>query len=64
MWSLMPQVKPAISTTRPISTTVRSGPTNPSVDALLARPESAWITRDLEQKALAHAIAEPSFRNT
>jgi len=30
----------------------------PDVDALLARPESAWITRDLEQKALAHAIAE------
>ena len=30
----------------------------PSVDVLLARPESAWITRDLEQKALAHAIAE------
>jgi superfamily II DNA or RNA helicase len=30
----------------------------PTVDALLARPESAWITRDLEQKALAHAIAE------
>jgi len=28
------------------------------VDGLLARPESAWITRDLEQKALAHAIAE------
>ena len=30
----------------------------PAVDALLARVESAWITRDLEQKALAHAIAE------
>jgi superfamily II DNA or RNA helicase len=30
----------------------------PGVDALLARPESVWITRDLEQKALAHAIAE------
>jgi hypothetical protein len=30
----------------------------PGVDAVLARPESAWITRDLEQKALAHAIAE------
>lgn len=30
----------------------------PGVDALLARPESAWISRDLEQKALAHAIAE------
>jgi hypothetical protein len=30
----------------------------PGVDVVLARPESAWITRDLEQKALAHAIAE------
>jgi hypothetical protein len=30
----------------------------PNVEALLARPESAWITRDLEQKALAHAISE------
>jgi hypothetical protein len=30
----------------------------PTVDTLLARPESAWITRELEQKALAHAIAE------
>jgi superfamily II DNA or RNA helicase len=30
----------------------------PGVDVLLACPESAWITRDLEQKALAHAIAE------
>jgi hypothetical protein len=27
------------------------------IDKLLARPESTWITRDLEQKALAHAIA-------
>ena len=30
----------------------------PGVDALLARPESRWITRDVEQKALAHAISE------
>jgi superfamily II DNA or RNA helicase len=30
----------------------------PGVDALLARPECTWITRDLQQKALAHAIAE------
>lgn len=30
----------------------------PNVDVLLARPECAWITRELEQKALAHAIAE------
>jgi len=27
------------------------------VDALLARPECRWITRELEQKALGHAIA-------
>jgi hypothetical protein len=33
-------------------------PDEPNVDVLLARPECAWITRDLEQKALAHAIAE------
>jgi SNF2 family DNA or RNA helicase len=30
----------------------------PGVDVLFSRPESAWITRDLEQKALARAIAE------
>jgi superfamily II DNA or RNA helicase len=30
----------------------------PDVDAFLARPECAWITRDLEQKALGHAIAQ------
>jgi hypothetical protein len=30
----------------------------PTVNVLLARPECAWITRDLEQKALAHAIVE------
>jgi len=30
----------------------------PGVDVLWARTESAWITRDLEQKALVHAIAE------
>jgi len=30
----------------------------PSVDALFARPECSWINRDLEQKALGHAIAE------
>jgi len=30
----------------------------PTIDALLSCPESGWITRDLEQKALAHAIAE------
>lgn len=29
----------------------------PKVQALLDRPESAWITRDLEQKALGYAIA-------
>jgi len=30
----------------------------PKVDALFSRPEFSWITRDLEQKALGHAIAE------
>ena len=29
----------------------------PSVEALLGRPECAWITRDLERQAQAHAIA-------
>lgn len=29
----------------------------PTIDALLGRPESAWISRDLEQKAISHAIA-------
>jgi SNF2 family DNA or RNA helicase len=28
------------------------------VDRLLSRPECAWITRDLEQKAAVHAIAQ------
>ena len=32
-------------------------PEEPAVDTLLARPECAWITRDLEQKALGHAVA-------
>jgi hypothetical protein len=30
----------------------------PNVDTILARPESAWITRDLEKTAQGHAIAE------
>jgi superfamily II DNA or RNA helicase len=29
----------------------------PTVDALLARPECTWITRELEQQAQSHAIA-------
>ncbi len=29
----------------------------PDVDAFLARPECAWITRELEQRAMQHAIA-------
>jgi SNF2 family DNA or RNA helicase len=29
----------------------------PDVDALLVRPECAWINRDVEQKALGHAVA-------
>jgi len=28
----------------------------PGADAIMARPEAAWITRELEQRALAHAI--------
>ena len=35
---------------------LRSG--EPGIDDFLARPESSRITRDLEQKALAHAITE------
>jgi len=30
----------------------------PNVEALLARPECAWISRELEQRALAYAIAQ------
>ncbi len=30
----------------------------PGVEAILARPECGWITRELEHQALAHAIAE------
>ena len=30
----------------------------PSVDQFFARPEFSWINRELEQKALGHAIAE------
>ena len=30
---------------------------DPALDALLDRPECAWITRDLEGQALGHAIA-------
>ena len=29
----------------------------PGVDALLGRPECAWINREVEQKALGHAVA-------
>ena len=32
-------------------------PDEPGVDAFLARPECAWIKRDLEQKAQGHAVA-------
>ncbi len=33
------------------------GAHEPGIDALLARPESGWIARDLEKRALSHAIA-------
>ncbi len=29
----------------------------PGIEALLARPESSWISRELEQKVLGHAVA-------
>jgi len=32
-------------------------PDEPGIDELLARPEFAWITRDLENRALSHAIS-------
>ncbi len=32
-------------------------PDDPAVDQLLESPECTWITRELEQKALSHAIA-------
>lgn len=33
-------------------------PSEPTVDDFFTRPEFAWISRDLEQQALSHAIAE------
>jgi len=30
----------------------------PDLEAILARPQCAWITRELEQKALGHTVAE------
>ncbi len=33
-------------------------PEEPNIEALLARPECAWISPDLEQQALAYAIAQ------
>jgi len=30
----------------------------PKIDAILSRPECSWITREIEQKAQIHAIAE------
>src|SRR5439155_13212565 len=33
-------------------------PDESSPEALLQRPECAWITRDIEQKAFAHAISD------
>ncbi len=32
-------------------------PGEPGIDAVLRRPECAWIARDLEQKVLGHAVA-------
>ena len=39
---------------RPLDT---SGAGEPDVDTILARPECAWIDRDIEQKAMSHAVA-------
>ncbi|MCC6178180.1 MAG: DUF3883 domain-containing protein [Chloroflexi bacterium] len=33
-------------------------PEEPSIEAILGRPESAWLRRDLESTALAHAVAD------
>src|SRR4030067_157571 len=33
-------------------------PDEPAIELILARPESAWITRDLEQKAQVHAVTQ------
>ena len=35
-----------------------TGTGSPSVDAILERPECAWISRDLEQAAQAYAVAD------
>jgi hypothetical protein len=40
---------------RPLAQSERSS--EPDAAALLAQPEAAWITRDLEQRAQGHAIA-------
>ncbi len=48
----------ATFTTRLISTTGRSRADEPNVEVLLARPECAWISRELEQKAQGHAVAQ------
>ena len=39
-------------------TTARLRPDELDIDRLLSHPACAWITRDLEQKAVAHAIAQ------
>ena len=48
----------ATSTTRPISTTGRWPRTSPASRRSSARPECAWIDRELEQKAQGYAIAQ------
>ena len=52
-----PTATRATCTTRPTSTTGRWQTDEPGVDAILDRPECAWISRELEQKAQGHAIA-------
>jgi hypothetical protein len=45
------------SSTRPISTTARSQTASPGFERSCSLPECAWISRDVEQKALGHAVA-------
>ena len=57
MSRLTPRRLPAICTTRPISTIALWLPASLDVEAILDRPECAWIDRELEQKAQGYAIA-------
>ena len=43
---------------RPTSTTGLCAGDEPDVEAILDRPECAWINREIEQKAQGYAIAQ------